>query len=115
MREVISFHFVLKPVLDLLPAVVLLPGVSVASSARGGVPAPVVVRARLVLLPAVLVVVLGEAPDLLRSTINVESQGCNSIDILNFGPQTGRKTGPSSGPHSVLGHSEFRHVSKLQT
>ena len=45
---------------------VLLPGVSVSPSARGGVPAPVVVRARLVLLPAVLVVVLGEAPDLLR-------------------------------------------------
>ena len=59
-----SFHFVLKPVLDLLPAVVLLPGVSVAS-ARGGMPGPVVLRARLVLFPAVLVVVLGKAPDLL--------------------------------------------------
>ena len=41
--------------------------------------------------------------------------GCNSIDILNFVLQTGRETGPSSGPHSVLGHSEFRHVSKLKT
>ena len=38
-------------------------------------------------------------------------QGCNSIDILNFG----HKTGPSSGPTSVLGHYKFRDVSKLQT
>ena len=65
-KVLFSFHFVLKPVLDLLPAVVLLPGISMASARRGVAP-PVVVRARLVLLPAVLVVVLGEAPDLLRS------------------------------------------------
>ena len=38
-------------------------------------------------------------------------QGRNSIDILNLG----RKSGPSSGPHSVLGQCKFRHVSKLQT
>ena len=38
-------------------------------------------------------------------------QGCNSIDILNFG----RKTRLHSGPNSVLGHYKFRHVSKLLT
>ena len=37
-------------------------------------------------------------------------QGCNSIDTLNFG----RNTGLGSGPKSVLEHSNFRHVSKLQ-
>ena len=36
--------------------------------------------------------------------------GANSIDTLNFR----HKTGPHSGPNSVLGHSKFRHVSKLQ-
>ena len=34
----------------------------------------------------------------------------NSIDIMNFGV----KTGPSSGPNSILGHYKFRYVSKLQ-
>ena len=65
---VISCCFLKKPVLDLLPAVVLLPRVAVAAvaAAGSGVPGAVVVRARLVLLPPVLVVVLGEAPDLLR-------------------------------------------------
>ena len=38
---------------------------------------------------------------------HMRHQGSNSIDILNFGPDTGHKTGPSSGPHSVLGLSEF--------
>ena len=28
-------------------------------------------------------------------------QGCNSIDILNFGPKTGGKSGPRSGQNSV--------------
>ena len=41
-------------------------------------------------------------------------QGVNSIGFLNFGQKTGHETGPSSGPHSVLGHSKFRYVSKLQ-
>ena len=35
--------------------------------------------------------------------------GVNSIDIMNFGHETGQ----SSGPNSVLGHSKLRHVSKL--
>ena len=30
--------------------------------------------------------------------------GVNSIDILNFGRETGHKTGPCSRPTSVLGH-----------
>ena len=29
--------------------------------------------------------------------------GCNSIDIWNFGHETGRETGSSSGTTSVLG------------
>ena len=29
-------------------------------------------------------------------------QGCNSIDIMNFGDETGRQNGPHSGPNSVL-------------
>ena len=33
-----------------------------------------------------------------------QSQGVNSIDIMNLGHETGHKTGPSSGPNSVLGH-----------
>ena len=37
--------------------------------------------------------------------------GVNSIDIMNFG----HETGPSSGPYSVQGRSKFRYVSKLQT
>ena len=41
--------------------------------------------------------------------------GVNSIDIMNFGHRTECKTGPSSGPNSVLGYKyKFRHVSKLQ-
>ena len=36
--------------------------------------------------------------------------GVNSIDIMNFG----HKTGPHSGPNSVLVHYKFRYVSKLQ-
>ena len=43
-----------------------------------------------------------------------EKQGCNSIDIMNFGHKTGNETGPSSGPNSVLGHYKFRYASKLQ-
>ena len=39
--------------------------------------------------------------------------GCNSIEILKR--TTGCKTGPISGPNSVLEHSKFRRVSKLQT
>ena len=30
--------------------------------------------------------------------------GCNSIYIFDFGRKTGHKTGPCSGPNSVLGH-----------
>ena len=45
---------------------------------------------------------------------SVGIQGVNSIDIMNFGHETGHETGPSSGPKSVLGHSKFRHVRKLQ-
>ena len=44
-----------------------------------------------------------------------DALGCNSRDILNFGRQTGCKPGPSFGTTSVLGHSKFMHVSKLQT
>ena len=40
-------------------------------------------------------------------------QGVNSIDIMNFGHEAGRKTGPSSGPHSV-GRYKLWYVSKLQ-
>ena len=36
--------------------------------------------------------------------------GGNSIDILNFGHETGLSTGPCSGPSSVLGYFKFRHV-----
>ena len=32
------------------------------------------------------------------------SLGCNSIDTLNFGHETGPQTGPRSGPNSVLEH-----------
>ena len=32
------------------------------------------------------------------------NQGVYSIDILNFGHNTGHKTGLRSGPNSVLGH-----------
>ena len=38
-------------------------------------------------------------------------QGVNSIDIINFGHEIGHKTGPCSGPNSVLGHYKFRCVS----
>ena len=34
---------------------------------------------------------------------DLKNQGCNSIDTLNFG----RQTGPYSGPHSVLRHYKF--------
>ena len=55
----------------------------------------------------------------LRLVVHAEAvvviQGCNSIDLLNFGHKTGCKTGPSSGATSVLGHYKLRHVSKLQT
>ena len=40
----------------------------------------------------------------LKSTL--VTQGVNSIDIMNFGHETGRKTGPSSGPHSVQGRTK---------
>ena len=40
--------------------------------------------------------------------------GVNSIDIMNFGHESGHETGPSSAPNSVLGHYKFRHASKLQ-
>ena len=33
--------------------------------------------------------------------------GVNSIDIMNFGQETRHKTGPHSGPTSVLGHKSF--------
>ena len=46
--------------------------------------------------------------------VTVVNLGCNSIDTLNFVPKTGRKTSPRTGPHSVLGHYTFIHVSKLQ-
>ena len=41
-----------------------------------------------------------------QAALPQQIQGCNSIDIFNL---------PSSGPHSVLGHSKFRPVSKPQT
>ena len=39
-----------------------------------------------------------------------EALGCNSIDILKFGLETGYQTGPHSGPGSALGHFKFTHV-----
>ena len=52
----------------------------------------------------------GRRPDEEERPLGEGSLGVNSIDILNFGRKTGLKTGPCSGPNSVLGHSKFRHV-----
>ena len=41
-----------------------------------------------------------------------EAQGCNSIEMLNFGRKTGCQTGASSGKTSVLGH--YTHIKRLR-
>ena len=40
--------------------------------------------------------------------------GVNSIDIMNFGHESGHETEPRSGPNLVLGHYKFRYVARLQ-
>ena len=57
----------------------------------------------------------GELFEHLRALHGMHAPGVQSNRYFDFWAQTGRKTGSSSGPNSVLEHYKFRHVSKLQT